>query len=516
MTPEWIDPGNGDGRQIDLTGMRLAAQTIEDELLDGITTITPRPRYLALRCWVIARYWAARQPNDWDSYIEFAARQECAFSLGLAAKGYKGPSIVGIEKAQTIAGEGRKVLPITRHTAQTAATIYLSSSEDLGLSLTMSETGVPALTPNGEALAQIAERTLGNTRYGRALRRNPGLSNAKRDDLVEFASAFDPDLPEREEAKIILEGMLARNFDQPALFRRRSTYGLLLECCSSLPELGAGDFFDVVVDGASCFSTRFAQTADAWAEYCVRDMLAVVHERAVQSVAAALNRRTEIETSSDPDAVLLDAVAQSDNMALFNDLGFEAAGKMTVGMLRDEIARRCSKGLRVRSGMRRWSGGLTESAVISTVDSLPSCGPAALAIGWCLAAHRAAGLTDGRSDERHGAGASMTDILPLLDAMAAAPVRKLMAELTQRAAMRHLRVAWQRLALDPTRNVALFSVDEGRWIFFRSYAYRRMNTRVIFALRWLRFLGAVNGKGLTKLGRALLAEVLADDMADAA
>jgi hypothetical protein len=114
MNPEWIEPGDGMGRQIDLTGMRLSAQSSEDRLLDGITTNTPRLRYLTFRAWIISRYWHGKQPDRWESFIEFAARQEAALAMDLAANDYRGTTIVGISEARKLIDSGKSRLPITR------------------------------------------------------------------------------------------------------------------------------------------------------------------------------------------------------------------------------------------------------------------------------------------------------------------------------------------------------------------------------------------------------------------
>ena len=134
MTPQWIEAGEGMGRQIDLTGMRLSAQSTEDLLLDGITTITPRPRYLTFRSWIVARYWRARQPDRWNTFIDFAGRQEAALAIGLAARDYRGTTIVGITPARNLLSRQARKVRIERLTAQTATGNYAASSDRLALS----------------------------------------------------------------------------------------------------------------------------------------------------------------------------------------------------------------------------------------------------------------------------------------------------------------------------------------------------------------------------------------------
>jgi hypothetical protein len=153
---------------------------------------------------------------------------------------------------------------------------------------------------------------------------------------------------------------------------------------------------------------------------------------------------------------------------------------------------------------------LTETDVINGSWEFPGAGPAILAVAWCLAALRISDSSRHRLRDRHENVGLDRDILPLLEARGEVPTRTLMAELSQRAAMQHLRIAWERFAIDPSRNIALFSVDEGRWTFFRRYRYSRMATRISQALWWLSSLRIINDHGLTDLGWEILAETRRD------
>lgn len=49
LAPSWINSGAVIAGGLDLLGLRLPVQFIGSTLLDGITTITPSVRYIALR-----------------------------------------------------------------------------------------------------------------------------------------------------------------------------------------------------------------------------------------------------------------------------------------------------------------------------------------------------------------------------------------------------------------------------------------------------------------------------------
>jgi hypothetical protein len=512
MNPEWIEPGDGMGRQIDLTGMRLSAQSSENLLLDGITTITPRLRYLAFRAWVIWRYWHGRQPDRWKTFIEFAARQEAALALGLAANDYRGTTIVGISEARKLIEGGKSRLPITRLTAQTATGIYATSSDSLALS-DWTDFGTPKLSTTGNDLAELIEKSVATTKYARRIARNQNTDEGTASELIEFSEAFDPDTFAAKEQNILIDAMFARTADQPASFARRATYGLLLDLSKSKPDLDSSGFFSSVADRTSRFNARFNDISDAWAQYCLRDLLAAAYESALWSAIEALrNRRLKKETSSDPNDVLADAVNQPENDQLLKMLGFGLSSKMTVKELRSALKSKCAHDVAERSGLRRWSRGLTETEIIAATFEMPSAGPAALVVSWCLAAHRVADAQQIGLDDRHHNVGLRRDILPLLESHAALPVRALMTTLLHRASMQHLRIAWERMAADPTRNISMFSVDEGQWLFFRPYKFTRMNSRINQAMNWLGSLNLVGKQGTTPSGLQLLKEILADDV----
>ena len=69
--PEWIEPGAIPTGGLDLLGLRLSVQTIGLSLLNGVTTVSPSIRYIAIRAWLIHRYNQAKLP---DSANEFTQR----------------------------------------------------------------------------------------------------------------------------------------------------------------------------------------------------------------------------------------------------------------------------------------------------------------------------------------------------------------------------------------------------------------------------------------------------------
>lgn len=61
--PAWVDLGAAPNRGLDLTGLRLAVQSIGNDLLDGITTISPAVRYVSFHAWTVFSYLNAKGPT---------------------------------------------------------------------------------------------------------------------------------------------------------------------------------------------------------------------------------------------------------------------------------------------------------------------------------------------------------------------------------------------------------------------------------------------------------------------
>ena len=69
-------------RGLDLTGLRLPVQSIGNDLLDGITTITPSVRYVSFYSWIVLSYLSVRRPDNWASFRSFGEQIETAIAIG--------------------------------------------------------------------------------------------------------------------------------------------------------------------------------------------------------------------------------------------------------------------------------------------------------------------------------------------------------------------------------------------------------------------------------------------------
>ncbi|XUJ32302.1 hypothetical protein ACQ5SK_27110 [Bradyrhizobium japonicum] len=61
--PDWVSFDAVQTAGLDLLGLRAPVQAIGNDLFDGVTTVTPKLRYMSLISWMIWRYAQARLPE---------------------------------------------------------------------------------------------------------------------------------------------------------------------------------------------------------------------------------------------------------------------------------------------------------------------------------------------------------------------------------------------------------------------------------------------------------------------
>src|SRR5215210_5411923 len=155
--PSWVDGGPGQGRGYDLLGLRLPAQAISYDLLDGVTTITPTLRYLAIRAWIAHSYVQAGRPSDGETFREYAAGVEAAVAYGNLLNDFNRSGVLGRVKAKRVISSGDDTLPLLPLVGQIGVQVYGGPSSQLLLQ-DSEESVIPRLTrergvPLAEAIA---------------------------------------------------------------------------------------------------------------------------------------------------------------------------------------------------------------------------------------------------------------------------------------------------------------------------------------------------------------------------
>jgi len=167
--PQWVESGAEEANGLDLLALRAPVMRIGNRLLDGITTITPRIRYLTFVSWITLKYWERGGKDSRLSYLEFARRLEAAIVLGNLAVAPDTTGLVGVDTA-TAALEAGGAVPLAIDVRALAANGYSGPAEQLRLLETRSDAKVPHLTDaRGIPLARALDAAVATTGLAKRL-----------------------------------------------------------------------------------------------------------------------------------------------------------------------------------------------------------------------------------------------------------------------------------------------------------------------------------------------------------
>jgi hypothetical protein len=524
--PSFVDLEARNEGGLDILGLRLPAQGVGGELLNGVTTITPTVRYLSLRTWLIHRYAHAdpRPPDRNRAFVEWAQHAEAAFAMGNLLVGTEGITLTGALGASRRLAEDEDPLLLDPLTVIAAMNLYGGASAQLRLTRSRLPQ-VPVIGErHGKPLVDLVESSLGGTALGQRLQSSEPLGLASRAELEEFgraASALDIPEPERQ---ALIRAVLPEAPGPTEERRRLATYGVLLALASSLPDghrLEEDHLFEQAARLYRTVPVPLHPILDGWLVYATRDSIAVTAEFALQALreelialdpdGAGMGERelvTRTVTASMPDQErALSEWGLLDREDSLVDLAFNE--------FTERVAGRTAETGRER-GIRRWGGSLTEPALVAAT---PGMGGGALAMGvlaWVLAERRLgpdleeldqevlALLAGHDYDGRFGL---MRAVLPRLRTWRERdlPMSSVLAEYAHLVIDQHLRIAWSRMAQDPSRDISVIHRDGDRVVVGASFWAGRAATRLRQAIGWLEQLRLLDGGRTTDEGRAVLA-----------
>lgn len=515
-------------------GLRLPVQAISNRLLNGLTTVTPLPRYLSLRTWLIFQYAHAKPtpPDSWTDFTEYAQHAEAAFALASLLRYEPVTGIVGTRRATRMRDEHNAgpfmLAPLTR---QAAVDIYGEVSEQLRLTRTRPQT--PAALPqigeeHGEPLVRAVEESLGASAVGRRLRQAaPLLERVTAMELEEFGSVAHPvQIPEAE--RVALVAAVLPSEPRPDDIPRLATYTALLALAGGLPR-GAGiglaerALFDEALAPRRRTPSVLHDVLEGWLLYCVRDVIAVTGELGLQLVLDTLTEldpnglgvrdsdlvRHLIESSADEQLAALDELSLSGRSDSLERLRFRTLVK------RVEAA--TSVRGTPRDGLRRWSGDLTEVEVTEAAPGFVGGAVIAGIVAWLLAERRTGLFVQGGRDiteslSREGSSRLGMEqvILPRLAAWVHRnpTMAEVLEEYTHVLIDQHLRIVWSRLALDPRKDVSVFLRDGDRLLARSNYSAGRTASRIGQAINWLEQLRLLENGFITAEGKRVLKRCL--------
>jgi hypothetical protein len=168
----------------------------------------------------------------------------------------------------------------------------------------------------------------------------------------------------------------------------------------------------------------------------------------------------------------------------------------------------------VKRGISRWSSELIEPNLYNLALGSGAGALSLAVVAWIVAAIRVGtGVRENLADfgnlsyqgwRRLGL---REVILPEFDRLLREdpPVRNVAAALAYRVVQQHLQIAWSRLQVDLSRDVALITSEGNKW-FSRGKSYRagRTASRLQQALGWITQLKLIDANGATADGELVL------------
>ena len=287
--PGWVDLGAAPNRGLDLTGLRLAVQSIGSDLFDGITTISPAIRYVSFYAWIVLSYLNAKRPDSWSAFRTFAEQIETAIAFANVLGNATVTGLVGVEGAARIAGEPTDPVPLETLVDQPAVNIYFNPSQQLKFLLPPT-LAVPGLSKErGVPLARLMHDTISKTRLGARFSAGELIPQALREDLREFGQVAHLTKITEQESDLLIDGIIpvVPTTDQEA--RRVGTYACFLGLADALSRMPAeNDLFSEAHHFKRLLPAELHSHLNGWLRYSIRDAIAVGHEYVLQEVIQAL------------------------------------------------------------------------------------------------------------------------------------------------------------------------------------------------------------------------------------
>lgn len=499
---------------LDLLGLRAPAESFALRQLDGVTTITPTIRYLALRCWLIHRYIDRGGPRDPRAFRNFAAVAEAAVVIGNRLAHDDASGLVGSDGAADMIQQHPEWYELRELTKIIASSIYAGPSLDLGLGGEVD--GFPSLTrERGFPLAEAVDPILRVDDVLAAI--EPGSSSPRFGipQLCALGERFPMKMLTEPERGILVDALMPAE-PRSGEVARLGTYVLLLTLAQMLGHKPREREVHAVAVSPSLDSLRPAlrSTVDGWARFLVRDLLVAVHESAMAIVMTTLASLPRTRALGEQ---VVAAALDTDLTAGLADVGLEVSVQQPI---RDLVhAVRTATGSVVDSGdVQRWPGPISELTLLDRLSDFQGNARAQLAllpVAWILAVDRLGpSARSGRAEHDLQGGAATTRLgvgsvlLPEVSAWVRSdePICEVIGRLVWRTVDQHLRIAWSRLAREQWKDVAVMHTDGSEWIAQKPFRAGRATSRLYQAINWLGQLGLLDDAGVTAAGAVLLDE----------
>lgn len=516
--PSWVNTGATISDGLDLLGLRQPVQAIGGSLLDGITSVTPTIRYLSYSCWLLYRYAEARLPDSYREFFAFAQRAEAALVMGnLLANGWIGGLIGPIRSQRRLEGTKSEIVSLEPVANTPALGVYLSAAVQLGL-FRLRDDFVPQLVKErGLPLALAMDKLLSSVPFARRLTSSNPPEQATRKELESLGKAVAMNSITKLEMTLLGDAVIpaqASSYEWP----RVATYASLFTLANELKrEPGEFELMEAATRSTGFAAPRLANWSDAWLAYEIRDMLAVTHECLCYEILDEINQLGgENLTPLAPVSVIRPLLARVDELLeALVILGLaeseEKIEKISVKELVKRVVKATKKKRVLRNGLYRWDGPLTETKLIDAALALSSGQAMIVMVAWILVAQRVSTDSEGHNAQLALLAGEEDRRVGVFDVVANSvgdwaeedsSVIDLSVELINFTIQQHLNIAWSRMQMDLKKDVALLSVDEGKWKpRGKQISAGRTISRIDQAIGWMSQLGWIDERGITDAGK---------------
>lgn len=226
--PLWVEKvGRSGGR--DHLALESVGQAMIEELTSGISNITQRARYLSFFSWVIKLFFESDEVKDRSSFKKYLHKMALLYAVSNSAQ-HLDDSLSGIDGIDFARNNLDSLLikekPIEEFLENYNDNywIYKAKLEDLDLTYTNDETGIPALVePEGKKLASAFEHNISDLKE--RIKKYP-LHDREFLKKLESKWCYHHLKDNSEERQILEDVLFARNNDLPKNVNRR--YSLIL------------------------------------------------------------------------------------------------------------------------------------------------------------------------------------------------------------------------------------------------------------------------------------------------
>ena len=516
--PEWVETQGRPINGLDLTGLRLPVDAISTYQLIGITTVTPRVRFLSIRAWIIKVFSESGLPNSYEAFADFATCVETAIIFAILLNNRDLPYLPGVTKALTVIDEESNQIALEKLVDQPGYNLYAGTSYNLFLGYATND-GVPGLTQErGVPLAKVFEGLIHKTVFFKTLKTDPTLDVVSRQDLIDLGQAINLEEISEAERACFLSALLPLQPAEKWLnreIRRIGTYTLMLELAKRHQRLPKeDDLFEAALTPETTLPKQLFSVLDGYLCYRIRDALAVAHEAMLGLVCRELGGH---EGSIHHDRIIHAVASDTENDLALRKLSLMTEDESITTVRFLTLAERVESLLlnqQTERGLVRWQGELDENSLIKAILQNSCVSTGLTPVVWLLCRHRVA-TEDPETfpplEMLLRAGSARVGlrevVFPQLETWTTTNplLIDVISWLVQRTVDQHLRIAWSRMFADMNKDVAILLCNGELWQHRgKNYGGGRMASRIPDAISWLEQLQLLDPSGLTQKGEEVL------------